>query len=216
MSAEKITYRRRIAALMVCMVLMVSLAVPAMAAEETYVFSYSEDAGFYYCESVLPEGKYRILFESSDFPYVLVYDELEIVDIKYTEAEGDGFTYNVCSFDYLFPFTIFEIESVVYLPFTVHLVVFDDDNCTVGAFVYSDSELDNPNYTFIFERVDETVVDATVIVIDLVGFFTDFGQANLLKYVAAGVGISGGLVLTWFGGKWVARKVIRALAARRL
>lgn len=45
----------------------------------------------------------------------------------------------------------------------------------------------------------------------IVGMFGDFSVANLLIFIGAGIGIAAGLVLTWFGVRFLTRKLMVAL-----
>lgn len=63
---------------------------------------------------------------------------------------------------------------------------------------------------------------AATVATDLDGFLTsvtgglaDFSVANLGKVLVAGLGISVGLVLCWFGYRWVVRRVMDALKKGR-
>ena len=47
------------------------------------------------------------------------------------------------------------------------------------------------------------------------GGLADFSVANLGKVLVAGLGISVGLVLCWFGYRWVVRRVMDALKKGR-
>ena len=45
----------------------------------------------------------------------------------------------------------------------------------------------------------------------IVGMFGDFSVANLLIFIGAGVGLAAGLVLTWFGVRYLTRKLMAAI-----
>lgn len=61
-----------------------------------------------------------------------------------------------------------------------------------------------------------TGVDVSEITSSITGMFGDFSTTNLLVYIGAGVGIAGGLVLTWFGVRFLTRKLMGALKKGRL
>lgn len=61
-----------------------------------------------------------------------------------------------------------------------------------------------------------TAVDVSEITSTVTGMFSDFSVSNLLVFVAAGVGISAGLVLAWFGVRFLTRKLMAALRKGRL
>lgn len=50
----------------------------------------------------------------------------------------------------------------------------------------------------------------------IVGMFGDFSVANLLIFIGAGIGIAAGLVLTWFGVRFLTRKLMAALKKGKL
>lgn len=50
----------------------------------------------------------------------------------------------------------------------------------------------------------------------ITGALTDFSIANLSAVLVAGIGIAGGLVLAWFGYRFVVRKASGALKKGRL
>ena len=66
------------------------------------------------------------------------------------------------------------------------------------------------------EGAAATAIDVSEITTSVVGMFGDFTPANLLLFIAAGVGIAGGLVLTWFGVRYLTRKLMGALKKGRL
>lgn len=66
------------------------------------------------------------------------------------------------------------------------------------------------------EGAATTAIDISKITTSVVGMFGDFTPANLLLFIAAGVGIAGGLVLTWFGVRYLTRKLMGALKKGRL
>lgn len=59
-------------------------------------------------------------------------------------------------------------------------------------------------------------VDINQITTGITGMFGDFSPANLLIFVGAGVGIAAGLVLTWFGVRYLTRKLMAAINKGRL
>lgn len=54
-------------------------------------------------------------------------------------------------------------------------------------------------------------IDVSEITGTITGMFTDFSVTNLLVFVGAGVGIAAGLVLAWFGVRYLTRKLMGAL-----
>ena len=50
----------------------------------------------------------------------------------------------------------------------------------------------------------------------ITGALTDFSTANLGTILVAGIGVAGGLVIAWFGYRFVVRKVSGALKKGRL
>lgn len=61
-----------------------------------------------------------------------------------------------------------------------------------------------------------TAVNVSEIITTVTGMFGDFSVTNLLLFVAAGVGISAGLVLAWFGVRFLTRKLMAALKKGKL
>lgn len=61
-----------------------------------------------------------------------------------------------------------------------------------------------------------TAVDVSEIATTVTGMFGDFSVSNLLIFIGAGVGIAAGLVLTWFGVRFLTRKLMGALKKGRL
>lgn len=61
-----------------------------------------------------------------------------------------------------------------------------------------------------------TAVNVSEIATSVTGMFGDFTSANLLLFIGAGVGIAAGLVLTWFGVRFLTRKLMAALKKGRL
>ena len=50
----------------------------------------------------------------------------------------------------------------------------------------------------------------------ITGALTDFSTANLGTVLVAGVGVAGGLVIAWFGYRFIVRKVSGALKKGKL
>lgn len=50
----------------------------------------------------------------------------------------------------------------------------------------------------------------------ITGALTDFSTANLGTILVSGIGVAGGLVIAWFGYRFVVRKVSGALKKGRL
>ena len=61
-----------------------------------------------------------------------------------------------------------------------------------------------------------TAVNVREIVTSVTGMFSDFSVSNLLIFIGAGVGIAAGLVLAWFGVKFLTRKLMSALKKGKL
>ena len=61
-----------------------------------------------------------------------------------------------------------------------------------------------------------TAVNVSEIATSITGMFGDFSTSNLLLFIGAGVGIAGGLVLTWFGVRFLTRKLMGALKKGKL
>lgn len=61
-----------------------------------------------------------------------------------------------------------------------------------------------------------TAIDVSEIVTSVTGMFSDFSVANLLIFIGAGVGIAAGLVLAWFGVRFLTRKLMAALKKGKL
>lgn len=56
-----------------------------------------------------------------------------------------------------------------------------------------------------------TAVNVNEIVTSVTGMFGDFSVTNLLIFIGAGVGIAAGLVLAWFGVRYLTRKLMGAI-----
>ena len=54
-------------------------------------------------------------------------------------------------------------------------------------------------------------IDVNEITSGITGMLGDFSVSNLLIFIGAGVGIAAGLVLTWFGVRYLTRKLMGAL-----
>ena len=63
---------------------------------------------------------------------------------------------------------------------------------------------------------EATAVNVQEIITTTTGMFSDFTPANLLLFIGAGVGIVAGLVLAWFGVRYLTRKLMGALKKGRL
>ena len=67
------------------------------------------------------------------------------------------------------------------------------------------------------ETTAETVaVNVSEIITSVTGMFSDFSVPNLLLFIGGGVGIAAGLVLAWFGVRYLTRKLMGALKKGRL
>lgn len=56
-----------------------------------------------------------------------------------------------------------------------------------------------------------SAVNISEITSSITGMFGDFSVTNLLTFIGAGVGIAAGLVLAWFGVRYLTRKLMGAL-----
>lgn len=63
---------------------------------------------------------------------------------------------------------------------------------------------------------ETTAVNVAEIITSVNGMFTDFSVPNLLLFIGAGVALAGGLVLAWFGVRYLTRKLMGALKKGRL
>lgn len=61
-----------------------------------------------------------------------------------------------------------------------------------------------------------TAVNVSEIVTSVTGMFSDFSVTNLLIFIGAGIGIAAGLVLAWFGVKFLTRKLMSAMKKGKL
>lgn len=61
-----------------------------------------------------------------------------------------------------------------------------------------------------------TAVNVNEIITSVTGMFGDFSVTNLLLFVGAGVALAAGLVLTWFGVRYLTRKLMGAVRKGRL
>lgn len=61
-----------------------------------------------------------------------------------------------------------------------------------------------------------TAVNVNEIITSVTGMFGDFSVTNLLLFIGAGVALAAGLVLTWFGVRYLTRKLMGALRKGRL
>lgn len=64
--------------------------------------------------------------------------------------------------------------------------------------------------------METTAVDVSGIITTVTGMFGDFSVANLLLFVGAGVTLAAGLVLAWFGVRFLTRKLMAALKKGKL
>lgn len=62
----------------------------------------------------------------------------------------------------------------------------------------------------------EATVNVSEIATTVTGMFGDFSVTNLLVFVGAGIGIAAGLVLAWFGVRFLTRKLMAALKKGKL
>lgn len=62
----------------------------------------------------------------------------------------------------------------------------------------------------------EATVNVSEIATTVTGMFGDFSVTNLLIFIGAGIGIAAGLVLAWFGVKFLTRKLMAALKKGKL
>lgn len=62
----------------------------------------------------------------------------------------------------------------------------------------------------------EATVNVSEIATTVTGMFGDFSVGNLLIFIGAGVGIAAGLVLAWFGVRFLTRKLMAALKKGKL
>lgn len=56
-----------------------------------------------------------------------------------------------------------------------------------------------------------TAVNVSEIVTSVTGMFGDFTVSNLLLFVGGGITLAAGLVLAWFGVRYLTRKLMGAL-----
>ena len=59
-------------------------------------------------------------------------------------------------------------------------------------------------------------IDVNEIITTTTGMFADFSVSNLLLFIGGGVAIAAGLVLAWFGVRYLTRKLMGALKKGRL
>lgn len=62
----------------------------------------------------------------------------------------------------------------------------------------------------------QPTVNVSEITTGITGMFGDFSVTNLLIFIGAGIGIAAGLVLTWFGVRFLTRKLMAALKKGKL
>lgn len=58
---------------------------------------------------------------------------------------------------------------------------------------------------------ETTAVNVQEIITSVTGMFGDFSVTNLLLFVGAGIALAAGLVLAWFGVRYLTRKLMSAL-----
>lgn len=63
---------------------------------------------------------------------------------------------------------------------------------------------------------ETTAINVQEIITSVTGMFADFTVSNLLLFIGAGVGIAAGLVLAWFGVRYLTRKLMSALKKGKL
>lgn len=57
----------------------------------------------------------------------------------------------------------------------------------------------------------EATVNVSEIIASVTGMFGDFSVSNLLLFIGGGVALSAGLVLAWFGVRYLTRKLMGAI-----
>lgn len=71
-------------------------------------------------------------------------------------------------------------------------------------------------YSWVMAAATTPTVNVNEITTGITGMFGDFSVANLLLFIGAGVGIAAGLVLAWFGVRFLTRKLMAALKNGKL
>ena len=62
------------------------------------------------------------------------------------------------------------------------------------------------------ETIAETsAVNVQEILTSITGMFGDFSVSNLLLFIGGGIALAAGLVLAWFGVRYLTRKLMSAL-----
>lgn len=64
--------------------------------------------------------------------------------------------------------------------------------------------------------METTAVNVNEIITTVSGMFSDFSVTNLLLFVGGGIALAAGLVLAWFGVRFLTRKLMAALRKGRL
>ena len=62
----------------------------------------------------------------------------------------------------------------------------------------------------------EATVNVSEIISSVTGMFGDFSVSNLLLFIGGGIALAAGLVLAWFGVRFLTRKLMAALKKGKL
>ena len=62
----------------------------------------------------------------------------------------------------------------------------------------------------------ENAVNVSEIISSVSGMFGDFTVSNLLLFIGGGIALAAGLVLAWFGVRFLTRKLMAALKKGKL
>lgn len=62
----------------------------------------------------------------------------------------------------------------------------------------------------------EATVNVSEIISSVSGMFGDFTVSNLLLFIGGGIALAAGLVLAWFGVRFLTRKLMAALRKGKL
>ncbi|MBQ3541826.1 MAG: hypothetical protein IJA45_01710 [Oscillospiraceae bacterium] len=62
----------------------------------------------------------------------------------------------------------------------------------------------------------EATVNVSEIISSVSGMFGDFSVSNLLLFIGGGIALAAGLVLAWFGVRFLTRKLMAALKKGKL
>lgn len=65
--------------------------------------------------------------------------------------------------------------------------------------------------SWFLRGADTVAVDVNQIITTVTGMFGDFSVTNLLLFIGAGIALAAGLVLAWFGVRYLTRKLMAAL-----